>query len=250
MQRTPLIAANWKMNGSAALVDEMVKVLGALALAEQAVVICPPATLLTRFPPRCNFALGGQTVSHETGGAFTGELSTDLLQEAGASYVIIGHSERRALNGESNELIAAKLARAVTAGLTPILCVGESAAERQQEKTQQVLAWQLDAVYASQPELLAKSVIAYEPIWAIGTGESATPEQAQKTHAFIRQHLARYSTHSAVRVKLLYGGSVNADNFTALFSQADIDGALVGGASLKPAEFAQICLAVTKGAKE
>ncbi|MCS4307109.1 triosephosphate isomerase [Rheinheimera pacifica] len=250
MQRTPLIAANWKMNGSAALVEEMVEALTALPLTEQAVVVCPPATLLTHFPASCNFALGGQTLSHEISGAFTGELSADLLQEAGARYVIVGHSERRALNGESDELIAAKLARAVAAGLTPILCVGESATERQQEKTQQVLAQQLDAVYASQPELLAKSVIAYEPIWAIGTGESATPEQAQTTHAFIRQHLARYNTQSAVRVKLLYGGSVNADNFAALFRQADIDGALVGGASLKPAEFAQICLAVTKGAKE
>jgi len=250
MQRTPLIAANWKMNGSAALVEEMVEVLMALPLEDQAVVICPPATLLTRFPAACNFALGGQTVSHEISGAFTGELSADLLKEAGASYVIVGHSERRALNGEGNELVAAKLARAVEAGLTPILCVGESATERQQEKTQQVLARQLDAVYASQPELLAKSVIAYEPIWAIGTGESATPEQAQETHAFIRQHLARANTQSAITVKLLYGGSVNADKFAALFSQADIDGALIGGASLKPAEFAQICLAVIKGAKE
>lgn len=250
MQRTPLIAANWKMNGSAALVDEMAAVLKALPLTEHAVVVCPPATLLTRFAALRNFSLGGQTVSHEASGAFTGELSADLLLEAGAKYVIIGHSERRALNGESNELISAKLARAVGAGLIPILCIGETAAERKQEKTQQVLARQLDAVYASQPELLAKSVIAYEPIWAIGTGESATPEQAQTTHAFIRQHLARYNTQSAQRVKLLYGGSVNADNFAALFRQGDIDGALVGGASLKPAEFAQICLTVTKGAKE
>lgn len=250
MLRTPLIAANWKMNGSAALVDEMVEVLTAMPLAEQAVVVCPPATLLTRFPASCNFALGGQTVSHEISGAFTGELSADLLLEAGASYAIVGHSERRALYGEDNELIAAKLARAIAAGLTPILCVGESAAERKEEKTQQVIARQLDAVYASQPELLAKSVIAYEPIWAIGTGESATPELAQMTHAFIRQHLATYHAQAAVTVKLLYGGSVNAENFAALFSQADIDGALVGGASLKPAEFAQICLAVTKGAKE
>ena len=127
MQRTPLIAANWKMNGSAALVEEMVEVLTALPLAEQAVVVCPPATLLTRFPALCNFALGGQTLSHEISGAFTGELSADLLQEAGARYLIVGHSERRALNGEGDELIAAKLARAVAAGLTPIFCIGESA---------------------------------------------------------------------------------------------------------------------------
>ena len=250
MQRTPLIAANWKMNGSAALVNDLTATLSALPLGKDAVVVCPPATLLPRFGQALNFALGGQTLSHEVSGAFTGELSADLLQEAGARYVIVGHSERRTLNAETDSLIAAKLARAVMAGMTPILCIGETLAERQQEKTQQVLAQQLDAVYASQPELLAKSVIAYEPIWAIGTGESATPQQAQQTHAFVRQHLAQFNKQAADAVKLLYGGSVNAENCSALFQQADIDGALVGGASLKPEEFAQICLAVTQGAKE
>jgi len=250
MQRTPLIAANWKMHGSAALAQDMTATLAPLALHDTTVVVCPPATLLPRFSPDCGFALGAQTLNHQISGAFTGEISAELLLEAGARYVIVGHSERRTLNFESDELIAAKVRRAVDAGLIPILCIGETQAERQQEKTSQVLAQQLDAVYASQPELLAKSVIAYEPIWAIGTGESATPEQAQATHAFIRQRLAQYDAQSAVKVKLLYGGSVNADNCTALFQQADIDGALVGGASLKPAEFAKICLAVTKGAKE
>jgi triosephosphate isomerase (TIM) len=250
MQRTPLIAANWKMNGSAALAEQMTATLAGLPLDKVCVVVCPPATLLARFSSKDGFALGGQTLSHESSGAYTGEISAELLQEAGASYVIVGHSERRTLNFESDELIAAKLTQAVAAGLTPILCVGESLQQRRQEKTQQVIAQQLDAVYASQPELLLKSVIAYEPIWAIGTGESATPQQAQATHAFIRQHLAQYDAQAAETVKLLYGGSVNADNCAALFQQADIDGALVGGASLKPAEFAQICLAVTKGAKE
>lgn len=250
MQRTPLIAANWKMNGSVALVEEITRELASLSLSGTEVLICPPATLINCFSTERNFVLGAQNVSHEKAGAFTGELSTDLLLEAGARFVIIGHSERRTLNFESDALIAAKLAAAVNAGLTPVLCIGETLEQRQQEKTQQVLARQLDAVYASQPELLAKSVIAYEPIWAIGTGESATPQQAQTTHAFIRQHLQQYDTQSAIRVKLLYGGSVNAENCAALFDQADIDGALVGGASLKPAEFAQICLAVTKGAKE
>ena len=250
MQRTPMIAANWKMNGSAALVAEITSALVDLSTEQLEVLVCPPATLLCRFGSSRNFSLGGQTLSHEVSGAFTGELSAALLLEAGASYVIVGHSERRALNAESDQLVAAKVARAVASGLTPILCVGETQLQRQQEKTQQVIARQLDAVYASQPELLAKSVIAYEPVWAIGTGESATPQQAQQTHAFIRQHLAQYDATAAVRVKLLYGGSVNADNCTALFMQADIDGALVGGASLKAAEFAQICLAVTKGAKD
>lgn len=245
MQRTKLIAANWKMNGSAALVKDMTETLDTLAATTTNIVVCPPATLLAQFAKRKGFALGGQTLSHEVSGAFTGEISADLLLDAGASYVIVGHSERRTLNFETDALVAAKLARAVAAGLTPILCIGESLDERQQEKTQQVLARQLDAVYASQPELLVKSVIAYEPIWAIGTGESATPEQAQATHAFIRQHLAKFDTRSADAVTLLYGGSVNADNCAALFQQADIDGALVGGASLKPEEFAQICLAVS-----
>lgn len=250
MQRTALIAANWKMNGSAALVDDMTAALAPLQLIDVEVLVCPPATLINRFSPQRNFTLGAQTVSQEKSGAFTGELSADLLLEAGASYVIVGHSERRGLNFESDVVVGAKLAAAVAAGLIPILCVGETQAQRQQEKTQQVIARQLDAVYASQPDLLAKSVIAYEPIWAIGTGDSASPEQAQETHAFIRQYLAQYDAQAAVKVKLLYGGSVNADNCAALFCQTDIDGALIGGASLKPAEFAQICRTATKGAKD
>lgn len=253
-QRKPLIAANWKMNGSLQLVTETTTALMAVVSAgtEPAfadIVVCPPATLLSQFAAT-TFVLGAQNVSHEANGAYTGELSAELLQQVGATYVIIGHSERRTLYAETNERVAEKLAAAVAAGLKPILCVGESLAERQQEKTERVIAQQLDAVYASQPELLAKSVIAYEPIWAIGTGESATPEQAQATHAFIRQHLAQYDAQAASAARLLYGGSVNADNCAALFAQADIDGALVGGASLKPAEFAQICLAVKKGAKD
>ena len=241
MQRTPLIAANWKMNGSAALVKEITSALADVLDDKLQVLLCPPATLLCRFGVQRRFALGGQTLSHEVSGAFTGEISADLLLEAGASYVIVGHSERRSLNAETDQLVAAKLARAVEAGLIPVLCVGETLQQRQQEKTQQVIARQLDAVYASQPKLLANSVIAYEPVWAIGTGESATPEQAQQIHAFIRQHLAKFDAAAAESVRLLYGGSVNADNCSALFKQADIDGALVGGASLKPAEFAQIC---------
>lgn len=241
-KRKPLVAANWKMNGSAALVDEIADTLQKLSLPDIDVLICPPATLLWRFPAQRSYQLGGQTLSAEISGAFTGELSADLLLEAGASHVLVGHSERRTLNFETDPLIAAKLIRAVAAGLVPVLCIGETLEERRQEKTQQVLAKQLDAVYASQPELLAKSVIAYEPVWAIGTGESASPEQAQQTHAFIRQYLAQFNAEAAQTVKLLYGGSVNAANCAALFAQPDIDGALVGGASLKPADFATICL--------
>lgn len=246
--RKPLVAANWKMNGSVPLADETVEQLAKLDLTDIDVLLCPPATLLWRFAPQPYYRLGAQNISQYNNGAYTGEVSAELLREANASYVLIGHSERRTLYGEQDDVVTEKLIQAVSAGLTPVLCIGETLTQRQQEKTQQVLAKQLDAVYASQPELLVKSVIAYEPIWAIGTGESASPEQAQQTHAFIRQHLRQYDTAAAAEIKLLYGGSVNADNCAALFAQADIDGALVGGASLKPVEFAQICLAAIKTA--
>jgi triosephosphate isomerase (TIM) len=236
-----LLVANWKMNGSAALVETMTDTLAEIKLTALDVVICPPLTLLHRFPAQRHFQLGAQNVSQHNAGAYTGEISADQLLEAAVTYVIIGHSERRTLNFETDELIAAKVNTAIQSGLTPILCIGETLQQRQQEKTEQVIARQLDAVYASQPELLAKSVIAYEPIWAIGTGESASPEQAQATHAFIRDHLTQLNAEAAANIKLLYGGSVNGDNCSALFAQPDINGALVGGASLKAAEFAQIC---------
>lgn len=253
MSRKPLIAANWKMNGALALVESVCAVLTEElndAELNAEILICPPATLLNRFPRSNNIALGGQDISADTAGAFTGQLSAALLEEAGATYALVGHSERRQYQFETDELIAAKVATAIAAGLTPVLCIGESLAQRQQEKTQQVIAKQLAAVYASHPELLLKSVIAYEPIWAIGTGESATPEQAQQTHAFIRNTLASYDKEAAQQVRILYGGSVNAGNCAALFAQPDIDGALVGGASLKPEEFAQICLSIQASAKE
>lgn len=247
MTRNYLIAANWKMNGAAALVEalcaELNKTLSVMHPGVE-ILVCPPATLLHRFPKLDKVALGGQDVSAEPAGAYTGQLSAALLQEAGATYVLVGHSERRQYQFESDELIAAKVYAAIAAGLTPILCIGESLVERQQEKTQQVIAKQLAAVYASHPELVLKSVIAYEPIWAIGTGESATAAQAQQTHAFIRHTLASFNKEAAEKVKILYGGSVNADNSAALLTQPDIDGALVGGASLKPEEFSQICLSV------
>lgn len=237
----PLIAANWKMNGNRELVSAATAALVALD-SDVEVLICPPATLLTVFPAQRNFALGGQDVSAEPSGAYTGQLSGVLLQEAGASFCLVGHSERRQYQFESDTLIADKVAAAVAQGLTPVLCIGETLAERQQEKTEQVLAKQLAAVYASQPNLLSKSVIAYEPVWAIGTGESATPAQAQQTHAFIRKTLRQYDAAAASQLRILYGGSVNAENSAALFAQPDINGALVGGASLKPDEFVQICL--------
>lgn len=249
MSRKALIAANWKMNGAKALIDSVNNALAKIQVNAE-VLICPPATLLPLFPTTAKVALGAQDISAEAAGAYTGQLSATLLKEAGASYVLVGHSERRQYQFESDELIAAKVQAAVAAELTPVLCIGESLTERQQEKTRQVIAKQLAAVYASHPKLLLKSVIAYEPIWAIGTGESATPEQAQQTHAFIRNTLASYDKDAAQQVRILYGGSVNAENCAALFTQPDIDGALVGGASLKPEEFAQICLSVKADAKE
>ncbi len=236
-----LIAANWKMNGNRELVSTVTEAVASLSSAVD-VLVCPPATLLPAFKVQRNFALGGQDVSAAQAGAYTGQLSVALLKEASASYCLVGHSERRQYQFESDSLIAQKVAAAIAGGITPVLCIGETLAERQQEKTEQVLAKQLAAVYASQPELLSKSVIAYEPIWAIGTGESATPEQAQQTHAFIRAELSRYDAEAATQLRILYGGSVNAANSAALFAQPDINGALVGGASLKPDEFVQICL--------
>lgn len=241
MALKPLIAANWKMNGNRELVSTVTEAVASLSSAVD-VLVCPPATLLPAFKVQRNFALGGQDVSAAQAGAYTGQLSVALLKEAAASYCLVGHSERRQYQFESDSLIAQKVAAAIAGDITPVLCIGETLAERQQEKTEQVLAKQLAAVYASQPELLSKSVIAYEPIWAIGTGESATPEQAQQTHAFIRAELSRYDAEAATQLRILYGGSVNAANSAALFAQPDINGALVGGASLKPDEFVQICL--------
>lgn len=240
-QRKPLVAANWKMNGSKALVDDMTHSLAVVDFTAVDVMICPPATLLPLFPQDTAIALGGQNLSQYDAGAYTGELSAALLLQAGARYVLVGHSERRSLFAEDDDTLLAKVQQAVATGLIPVFCVGENLQQRQQEKTTEVLAKQLAAVYASHPELLAKSVIAYEPVWAIGTGEAATPEQAQQAHAAIRQQLARYDTVAASKVRILYGGSVNASNAAALFNEADIDGGLVGGASLKPAEFLEIC---------
>ena len=240
--RRALIAANWKMNGSVELAQTMNSALSSLTVHSE-ILICPPVIFLANFPKNASYQLGGQNVSTEIQGAFTGEISADMLRESGATYTIVGHSERRALYGETDSIVLAKALRSVSAKLTPIICFGETLAERQQEKTFEVIAQHLDAVYAAHPELLATSVIAYEPIWAIGTGETATPEQAQAVHEFIRQHVAKFDANAAQNIRIIYGGSVNADNCQALFAKPDIDGALVGGASLKPAEFTAICLA-------
>ncbi|WP_295803558.1 triose-phosphate isomerase, partial [uncultured Microbulbifer sp.] len=185
-------------------------------------------------------ALGAQNLSEQVSGAFTGEVSAEMLVDCGVGYVIVGHSERRSLYGESSELVAAKFAAAKAAGLVPILCVGESLEEREAGNTLQVVAEQLQAVTALDlPNTWQDAVVAYEPVWAIGTGKTATPEQAQEVHQFIRQQLGE----AGAETQILYGGSVKAANAAELFAKADIDGALVGGASLKADEFTKICCA-------
>jgi triosephosphate isomerase len=244
-QRRPLIAANWKMNGSCDLVLQCSETMSQLPATNTEILICPPVIFLSHFPKSERFKLGAQNVSSEAGGAFTGEISADMLANAGCSYVIIGHSERRALYGDTDHLVLAKTKRAVAAKITPIVCFGETLIERQQEKTMQVLAQHLDAVYAAHPELLQHSVIAYEPIWAIGTGETASPAQAQEVHAFIRGLVREHYNHEvADNLTIQYGGSVKADNAAELFSAPDIDGALVGGAALQSRSFVDIVKAM------
>lgn len=245
MRRT-LIAGNWKMNGSlqsiTELMDGIKAGLGEVTNADMAV--CPPAVYLMKVKGLINDAnigLGSQNICDQESGAFTGELAASMLKEAGCQYAIIGHSERRSLYGESDELVAKRHAMAVKSGITPVLCIGETLEERESEITEAVVSRQLDAVIDTQGvEAIGKCVIAYEPVWAIGTGKTATPEQAQAVHAFIRAKLSALSSHVADNVQILYGGSMNAANAAELLSQPDIDGGLIGGASLKAADFLAI----------
>jgi triosephosphate isomerase len=245
MRRT-LIAGNWKMNGSlesiGALMDGIKAGLGEVSNADMAV--CPPAIYLMKVRSLigdADIALGSQNVCDQASGAFTGEIAPSMLKEAGCKYAIIGHSERRSLYGESDELVARRYAMAVESGVTPILCIGETLEERESGVTEEVVARQLDAVIDTQGiDALGNGVIAYEPVWAIGTGKTATPDQAQAVHAFIRAKLSALSTTVADNVQILYGGSMNAGNAADLLSQTDIDGGLIGGASLKAEDFLAI----------
>jgi triosephosphate isomerase len=206
-------------------------------------VVCPPFVYLdtaSRLLEGSAIALGAQNLSTEPKGAFTGEVAAEMLRDCGCRYVIVGHSERRQLFQESDALVATKVAAALRAGLTPILCVGETLRQRESGSTLSVIEAQLGAVFTQLGSAIEQTVIAYEPIWAIGTGQTATPEQAQKVHAFIRRLLGAVTT-KASEISILYGGSVKADNAVALFTQPDIDGGLVGGASLNAEEFAAIC---------
>ncbi len=211
-------------------------------------VVCPPFVYLAevgRLIRDSGIQLGAQNVSAEGQGAFTGEVSATMLEDAGCAYVIVGHSERRALYGESDQLVARKFSAAQARKLTPILCVGEQLADREAERTEAVIARQLDAVLElCGAQSLATAVIAYEPVWAIGTGRNATPEQAQAVHAFIRARVAAADARIAGDLRILYGGSCKAGNAAELFGMPDVDGGLIGGASLKAEEFLAILKAL------
>jgi triosephosphate isomerase len=252
MQRQPLVIGNWKMNGSKPLIARMAAVFAAHPelLQQVEVAICPPAVLLTSWCEATQalaIRAGVQDVNEHTDGAHTGEHSVQLMAEAGAAYVLLGHSERRQLYADTNTRVAAKLQQLLAYQTRPVrgvLCVGESASEREQEQTMTVIEAQLESALATLAvEQLGQLVIAYEPVWAIGTGLTASPAQAQQVHGFIRNWLVNKWGASGAAVQLLYGGSVKADNATALFAEADIDGGLIGGASLQAEEFLAICTA-------
>ena len=244
--RQPLVAGNWKMNGSldsiTALVEGIKAGLDSVTTAEM--VVCPPFVYIPTVASLigdASISLGAQDVSDQEAGAHTGEVAPAMLTDVGCKYVIVGHSERRSIYGESDAFTASKFAAARKAGLIPILCVGELLEEREQGITEQVVSRQLDAVIDLEGVgALADAVIAYEPVWAIGTGKTATPDQAQDVHAFIRGKLAALDSSVADKVRILYGGSMNAANAAELLAMADIDGGLIGGASLKPADFLAI----------
>jgi triosephosphate isomerase len=247
--RRPFVAGNWKMNGSVAsnkaLLDGIKAGLAAVTSTE--VAVCPPFVYLRDVAGQLQgttVALGAQNLSEQSAGAYTGEISATMLLDLGCRYVIVGHSERRAIYGESDVLVAKKFATARKAGLIPILCVGELLEEREAGTTEQVIARQLDAVLALEGiAAFAQAVVAYEPVWAIGTGKTASPDQAQAVHAFIRNKLAAQDATIADKLRILYGGSVKASNAVELFGMADIDGGLIGGAALQAEEFLAICRA-------
>lgn len=247
--RVKLVAGNWKMNGNLASIQALLKAIlpPLAALGRARYVICPPYPHLVPLAPALrgsSVALGAQDLCQFEDGAYTGGVSGAMLADCGCRYVIVGHSERRSVFAESDETVALKHARALQHGLTPILCVGEQLAEREAGVTESVIARQLDAVVRHGGlEALGRGVVAYEPVWAIGTGKTASPEQAQAAHAFIRGRVAGSDRNLAEGLTILYGGSVKAGNAGQLFAMPDVDGGLIGGASLVADEFVAICRA-------
>ena len=251
--RRPIVAGNWKMHGTrsenARLIEEITSRYPADMAAEAGeCVICPPYVYLQEvgrlLRESSAIVLGAQDVCADAQGAFTGEVSATMLKDVGCQYVIVGHSERRLLYRESDQLVARKFAAAHAKALVPILCVGEQLADRETGRTREVVARQLDAVLElCGTRTLANAVIAYEPVWAIGTGRNATPDQAQEVHAFIRARIGAQDDTIAASTRILYGGSVKASNAAELFAMPDVDGGLIGGASLKADEFLAILAA-------
>lgn len=247
MTRKRLIAGNWKMNGALGDSRQLVGALRAAvpANAKATMLLCPPFVYLPavrEWLQGCPIALGAQNLADKDGsGAYTGEISGAMLRDVGCSYVIVGHSERRALYGETDAIVATKFQVAQRAGLTPIVCVGETLEQREADQTRSVIERQVNAIVAAAGvQAFANAVVAYEPVWAIGTGRTASPEQAQEVHAFIRGMVAARDGTIAAGLSILYGGSVKGANAKSLLAMADIDGGLVGGASLVAADFLEI----------
>jgi triosephosphate isomerase len=251
--RRPIVAGNWKMHGSRAenarLIEELLA--GAPAQPKATCVVCPPFVYLqeaARLLRDSAISLGAQDVCADAHGAFTGEVSAAMLKDVGCQYVIVGHSERRLLYRESDQLIARKFGTALAKGLIPILCVGEQLADREAGRMREVVSRQLDVVLElSGAGALEQAVVAYEPVWAIGTGRNASPEQAEEAHAFIRARIGARDARIATATRILYGGSVKAGNAAELFAMPDVDGGLIGGASLKADEFLTILAAAGAG---
>ncbi len=250
--RNFLVAGNWKMHGDEARNRELVARImdGAPAADNVSLLVCPPFPYLSSVASQLqgsSVELGAQNVSEHESGAYTGEVAPAMLRDVGCRYAIVGHSERRALYGESSVQVAGKMAAALGAGLVPILCVGETLEEREAGDTEDTVGAQLAAALERNGiAAFSTAVIAYEPVWAIGTGKTATPEQAQDVHRYIRSVLAEQDASVAEKVQILYGGSVKGDNAAGLFGMPDIDGGLIGGASLKAADF----LAIARAAAE
>lgn len=247
--RKPIVIGNWKLNGTAAASDALVASIlaGLPAFDAVDVGVCPPHVFIPQVvlqAAHTALAVGGQNCSEFAAGAYTGEVSAEMLREVGCRYVLVGHSERRALFAETNEVVARKTHIALKSGLTPVLCVGETLEEREAGRMNAVVEGQIQAVLNEIGiELFERLVIAYEPIWAIGTGLTASPAQAQAMHAMIRGVLSAQNPAVARAVRIQYGGSVKADNAAELFAEPDIDGGLIGGASLKAEDFLIICRA-------
>jgi len=248
IMRQVIVAGNWKMNASKETVNSLVMgILAGMADVESKVIVCAPAPYMSQVEALITHSqlnLGAQDLNVNAAGAFTGEVSADMIKDFGAQYVIVGHSERRSLYGETDEVVAHKVQVALDNGLTPLFCVGETLDERESGNMETVVSRQIQSVIDRiGVEAFNNIIIAYEPVWAIGTGVTATPQQAQDAHAFIRSMLAQNNADIAQSCSILYGGSMNPGNAAELIGCEDIDGGLIGGASLKAEDFLQICKA-------